>query len=306
MCDLDTVKELAARAQNAGLRWLLDFHYSDTWTHPGQQIIPLSWSGVSAGTEMASKISSYTTEVLSELKNLGLTPDMVQVGNEVTSGMCVGTTSDKTNLKSYLEAGCKAVKDFDSNILVMIHVDKGGSSSISSFFSSYGNNYYDIIGLSWYPMYDSHGNIQNLGNNINTFVNTGKKVIVVETSWAWGNGYNDWTNNVCGKADSDAAGTYQYTAASLLNYDGITISADSESKNYVEATEENQYNVLNAVFKVTKANNGNGVFYWGGEWIAYGNQTQAPYGSTWENQALFDFSGIPLKALEVFSNSDYK
>lgn len=306
LCDLDTVKELAARAQNAGLRWLLDFHYSDTWTHPGQQIIPLSWSGVSAGTEMASKISSYTTEVLSELKNLGLTPDMVQVGNEVTSGMCVGTTSDKTNLKSYLEAGCKAVKDFDSNILVMIHVDKGGSSSIPSFFSSYGNNYYDIIGLSWYPMYDSHGSIQNLGSNISTFAKTGKKVIVVETSWAWSNGYNDWTSNVCGKSESDTAGNYQYTAASLLNYSGITISTDSNSQSYVEATEENQYNVLNAVFKVTKANNGNGVFYWGGEWIAYGNQTQAPYGSTWENQALFDFSGIPLKALEVFSNSDYK
>ncbi|MGN0739602.1 MAG: arabinogalactan endo-beta-1,4-galactanase [Treponema sp.] len=306
LCDLDTVKELAARAQNAGLRWLLDFHYSDTWTHPGQQIIPLSWSSVSAGSEMAEKISEYTTEVLTELKNSDLIPDMVQVGNEVTSGMCVGKTSDTSNLQSYLEAGCKAVKEFDSNILVMIHVDKGGSSAISSFFNNFGNDYYDVIGLSWYPMYDSHGSIQNLGSNISTFAKTGKKVIVVETSWAWGNGYNDWTNNVCGKSDTATAGDYQYTAASLLDYTGITISTDSDSEKYVEATEENQYNVLNAVFKVAKANNGNGVFYWGGEWIAYGTQTESPYGSTWENQALFNFSGIPLKALEVFSNSDYK
>lgn len=300
LCDLETVQALARRAEAAGLRWLLDFHYSDTWTHPGQQIVPASWSGIAAGEPMAEKIASYTTEVLQELKSAGLVPDMVQVGNEVNSGMCVGATSDRTNLQMYLEAGCRAVKEFDSGIRVMIHIARGGDASLRNFFSAgsggYGNSWYDVIGLSWYPWYTDHGTIRELGENIRYFAGSGKEVVVAETSWPWTNGWKDWTDNVCGASSADAAGAYQQDAADNLQYPGIVMDGGIPA-----ASPAGQRSVVEAVMEVTRVNGGWGVFYWGGEWIAYGAATPPPDGSTWENQALFDFDGRPLDVLNAFS-----
>ena len=248
----------------------------------------------------ADTVYDYTKQTLTTFKQAGVDVGMVQVGNEVNSGMCVGAKSDRTNLQMYLEAGCRAVKEFDSGIRVMIHIARGGDASLRNFFSAgsggYGNSWYDVIGLSWYPWYTDHGTIRELGENIRYFAGSGKEVVVAETSWPWTNGWKDWTDNVCGASSADAAGAYQQDAADNLQYPGIVMDGGIPA-----ASPAGQRSVVEAVMEVTRVNGGWGVFYWGGEWIAYGAATPPPDGSTWENQALFDFDGRPLDVLNAFS-----
>ena len=84
-CDLPTVLELARRAKTAGLRWLLDLHYSDFWADPGKQTVPKAWRNLDkAGLEEA--VGRYTKDVLCACRAAGVEPDMVQVGNELPNG----------------------------------------------------------------------------------------------------------------------------------------------------------------------------------------------------------------------------
>ena len=86
--DLATVKVLGKRVKDAGLKFLLDIQYSDGWADPAKQVMPASWvSTCNTQAKLQNKVYSYTTEVLTELKNYGATPDMVQIGNEITYGM---------------------------------------------------------------------------------------------------------------------------------------------------------------------------------------------------------------------------
>jgi len=85
-CDLPCVMRLAARAKAQGMRFLLDLHYSDFWCDPGRQLPPKAWAGLGTD-ELAGKIFGYTKRTLQMLRNAGLEPDMVQVGNEITNGM---------------------------------------------------------------------------------------------------------------------------------------------------------------------------------------------------------------------------
>ena len=82
--DLPFVIALGQRIKAAGFDLLLDIHYSDTWTDPGQHSTPASWTSTDA---LADSVYSYTCRVLNAMKAAGATPDFIQVGNEVTYGM---------------------------------------------------------------------------------------------------------------------------------------------------------------------------------------------------------------------------
>ena len=87
--DIEYVKKLGKRIKDAGMNFLLDIFYSDTWTDVQRQWMPKSW-GFNRNTEtatVAAKVKSYTTEVLNTLTAYGAKPDYVQIGNEVSYGM---------------------------------------------------------------------------------------------------------------------------------------------------------------------------------------------------------------------------
>ena len=77
---------LAKEAKKLGFRFLLDYHYSDTWADPGKQFIPKAWEAKSHA-ELVQAVFEYTRDTIIAFRDAGVLPDMVQVGNEITNGM---------------------------------------------------------------------------------------------------------------------------------------------------------------------------------------------------------------------------
>jgi arabinogalactan endo-1,4-beta-galactosidase len=153
-CDLAHTKAMALRIKAAGMMFSLDFHYSDNWADPGKQYKPHAWANATF-TELTDSVRQYTKNVITELKNQGTPPHMVQVGNEITAGMIWpdGRTNNWTNLGTLLKAGIAGVKDVDSTIKTIMHIDKGGDNAATR---SWVDNaikqgvVFDILGESCY------------------------------------------------------------------------------------------------------------------------------------------------------------
>ncbi len=184
-CDLQHTLEMAKRIEKAGMKFLLDFHYSDTWADPGKQYEPMAWKSLSL-KELTNKIYAYTKRVLTALKAQGTLPDMVQTGNEINHGILwpQGNIQHPDNLADLLKAAIAAVRDVDPKIVVMLHIALGGQNSESEFFLDNMINRgvtFDVIGESYYPKW--HGTLQDLQNNLGALKKKyGKPVIVAEYS----------------------------------------------------------------------------------------------------------------------------
>src|SRR5215470_1329953 len=76
---------LAVRVKNAGLRFCLDFHYSDTWADPGNQATPAAWTNLGLSA-LVQQMRAYNSNTIATFAAAGAMPDYVQVGNEITSG----------------------------------------------------------------------------------------------------------------------------------------------------------------------------------------------------------------------------
>ena len=127
---------MALRARRMGLRILVDFHYSDSWADPGHQEKPAAWAGHSVD-QVATDVSAFTTSVLTALKNGGVVPEWVQVGNEITNGKLwpEGRTSEQdTNLARLINAGYDVVKAVDPQTKVIVHVDRGYNNGLFPWF----------------------------------------------------------------------------------------------------------------------------------------------------------------------------
>ena len=184
-CDLEHTRQMAKRIKAAGLKFLLDFHYSDTWADPGKQFKPSAWKGLSFSL-LKDSMYAFTKKVISELKAQGTTPDMVQIGNEINHGMIWpdGHVNNLDSLAELIKAGTNATLSVDPNIIMMIHIALGGQNDESVFFL---NNmlsrgvYFDVVGESYYPRW--HGTLSDLQNNLNDLARRySTDVIVVEYS----------------------------------------------------------------------------------------------------------------------------
>jgi arabinogalactan endo-1,4-beta-galactosidase len=169
----DHVVAYGAQVKAAGMGFLLDFHYSDTWADPGKQIIPEAWRGASSITEMAAMLKAYTQDVISTAIAAGARPDMVQVGNEITPGMCMhvpgsntdcwgnnpdsapigGSTSNWNNLAELLNAGIEGVREIDPTIEIVLHIENHSAANwwVQSALSAGVD--FDILGLSCYEAF---------------------------------------------------------------------------------------------------------------------------------------------------------
>ncbi|MBE6202168.1 MAG: antitoxin [Rikenellaceae bacterium] len=183
-CDLEHTLEMARRIKDAGMYFLLDFHYSDNWADPAKQIMPQAWQTYSY-EEVKEAVYNHTREVLEALNAQGTTPDMVQVGNEVSNGMLwpYGAVRHSfSGLCDLLKEGVRAVREYAPDAEVMIHVALGGQAEESERFFNAMAEYeveYDIIGQSYYPEW--HGTLAELEANLNKLVvQYNKPIIVVE------------------------------------------------------------------------------------------------------------------------------
>jgi arabinogalactan endo-1,4-beta-galactosidase len=264
------VKTFAQRVKAAGLKVWLTVHYSDTWADPGEQETPAEWAGLNL-QQLTDQATLYTANILAEID-----PDIIQIGNETNTGFMYPLGNLSTNEAGYLQLVntiSATIRQNAPDTKIMIHY-AGIAGSADWFFNKIADVDYDYIGLSYYPIWhgkslaDLQIKMTQLGQAHN------KKVVVAETSYPFTLGWNDWTNNVVGQADQ-------------------IIPA-------YPASPEGQKAFVNAIRSVVK-NSGTGIgfCYWGAEWTAF-RGSEAPNGSTWENQALWDFDGKALPAMEAF------
>lgn len=184
-CDLKHTLEMAKRVKNAGMKLLLDFHYSDYWADPEKQYKPAAWKGLGF-TTLRDSVESYTWNVIRALKAQGTTPDMVQVGNEINHGMIwpEGHIGNLDSLAQLIQAGINGVHAVDPSIAIMLHIALGGQHDESVFFFDNmiaRNIQFDVIGMSYYPKW--HGTLEDLRNNLHRMINRYEHdIIVVEYS----------------------------------------------------------------------------------------------------------------------------
>jgi arabinogalactan endo-1,4-beta-galactosidase len=186
----DETVTMAVRAQKMGMRVMINFHYSDSWADPQQQRKPAAWIGHDF-PQLLKDVYGYTHEVMSALKQAGVTPEWVQVGNETPTGMIYpeGHTDNWPQLAQLINQGYDAIKAVSPASKVVLHLDRGNDSQrFRTWFDNARANgaKYDVIGMSYYPYWldgrpDYTASINDLAANMNDMAaRYGKEVMVVE------------------------------------------------------------------------------------------------------------------------------
>ena len=192
--DLDYVTKLGKRIKDAGYAFMLDFHYSDTWTDPGKHSTPASWNSDNP-TVLADSVYNYTRRVLNHLIANGAKPDFIQPGNEITYGMLWPTGhcypsgagyggGTWANFIRYLKAGVKACREVCPDAKIVLQTEMSRANNVPTFYNTIGSQVdYDIIGFSYYP--DWHGPLANLRSVLNKLEtqHADKDIMVVETGY---------------------------------------------------------------------------------------------------------------------------
>lgn len=279
---------MAKRAKALGLKILIDFHYSDTWTDPGQQTKPSEWTGYSLSW-LNTAVYNFTYDVCKALKDQGTPADYVQIGNEINDGLLwsEGSLSGAGwtfgNMCQLLRSGINGAKAANNSTAIILHIANGGSWDLVKWWFDgvqAQGIWWDYTGVSYYPYW--HGSLSALKTSMtNAASRYARPVLVCETAYPFTLNYADSTTNVIGSSSQLVSG---YAASST-----------------------GQYNMLKAVCDIINAipnYRGAGVIYWDATWTPVtGNgwdNTNASTGNNWENQALFDFKGKALKAQTVF------
>lgn len=307
-CDIATAVEIGKRATAAGMGLLVDFHYSDFWADPGKQMAPRAWEGMKP-KEKRDAAREYTLDCLTQLKDAGVDVRMVQLGNEI-NGRLAG---EKTwmNISWILQGGAQAVREVYPDAQIALHFANPENAESYRTYAEKMHYYeeaglvdYDVFATSYYPYW--HGTLENLSAILTEIANTyGKKVMVMETSYAWTDADSDFSGNTIS--------------------DGGTIIKDYPFS--VQGQANCIRNITDTVVNGTPA--GIGVVYWEGAWITVGTESWEEnhekwekFGSGWassyaavydpedagkyyggsavDNQTFFDPQGKALESLKVF------
>ena len=275
-----TIK-MAKRVKSAGMDLMLDFHYSDTWADPAKQVIPYEWQTFTSQAQVVSAISSYTKKVMTALSQAGATPDYVQIGNEINNGILLHDTisssgsaslssytdfptgsSGSANFVAYLNAGAAAVRETAPSAKIVLHLASSNSPSPADFTVSGTTVDYDIIGISYYPDYSSHGTISTLKERISSWKTTySKDIMITECAFNW---------NYDSTSNSDSYRKLSNAYTNLVDPDTSAVYTDLEtgeiaSETSVLGTIQNQANVIRHIVDETADSGAIGFFVWGGE-----------------------------------------
>ena len=183
----------AKAAKKLGFKFLLDFHYSDTWADPQKQFIPTAWEGLEHD-KLVDAVYSYTRDVVAALRDADAMPDMVQIGNEVIGGMLWPDgrlPQNWTNLRRSVEGRNsrreQRAPSGGHRPEIMIHIDRGGDQKSTRRFFDKCRELgveYDVIGQSYYPWW--HGSLSDLRKNLDFMARTYEKdIILVEVAYNW-------------------------------------------------------------------------------------------------------------------------
>jgi arabinogalactan endo-1,4-beta-galactosidase len=155
-CNTADVVAKAIRAKKAGMKIMIDFHYSDVWADPGHQTKPAAWTSLDFNT-LVTTLHDYTVGVMNTLSSNGITPDWVQIGNETNDGMLWEDGRASTNMGNFaalIKSGYAAVKSVSTSTKVIVHISNGYDNSLFTWmFDGLKANgaQWDIIGMSLYP-----------------------------------------------------------------------------------------------------------------------------------------------------------
>ncbi|MBY0112999.1 MAG: arabinogalactan endo-1,4-beta-galactosidase [Phycisphaerales bacterium] len=275
-CDADDTLAMARRVHAAGMKLIVDFHYSDSWADPGQQTKPAAWANLSF-PQLTIAVQSFTRSTVAALVAQGTPPDIVQIGNEITAGMLwnegrvsAWNNGNWPNLETLLNAGAGGARLGAGvhPVRIMLHIDRGGDNPTTrQFFDravAFGVSF-DMIGLSYYPWW--HGSFASFEANIAvTAARYAKPVFVAETAYPWTLAWADNQQNFVGLPSQLLPG--------------------------YPATPSGQAGFLEAIGGVMRSTPGGaGWCYWAPE---YGAFPGLP--SPWENLAMFDFLGAALSS----------
>ena len=191
-CNLHDMMIKAVRANNLGMRLMIDFHYSDSWADPSKQNKPAAWSTLSFA-DLKTAVANHTTEVMDSLKNKGITPEWVQVGNETGNGMLWPDGMASTNMANYAalnNAGYDAVKAIFPNTKVIVHVQNGFDNGLFRWLFDglvANGGKWDVTGMSLYPSTTdwSTKNTDCLTNMNDMVTRYGKPVMICEVGMSW-------------------------------------------------------------------------------------------------------------------------
>lgn len=265
------VKQFSQVLKNNGFKIWLTLHYSDTWADPGHQQTPALWQQLNFAS-LQDTVYGYTQRVVKEME-----PDFIQIGNEINTGFLhpSGNIANREKFLGLIKAGCSAVRQTSKNCKIILHY--AGIQHSDWFFNQVSSVDYDIMGLSYYPIW--HGkSLTDLKVTLQELQKKHKKnILIAETAYPFTLDWNDWTNNIVGENSQLILPDYPATKEGQKKF-------IKDIKGIIQETE-------NAI----------GFCYWGAELIAWkGNQSTDA--SPWENQALFDFNNTALPVLSEFKN----
>ncbi len=322
--DAARATEIAKRATDAGMRVLVNFHYSDFWAHPGQQQLPKawkdldsldSWEGIDEAIwtsldtvgRRAAVVEQYTADTLAGMVAEGVDVGMVQIGNENTwnSTEQIVELGGWDDFATIVAAGSSAVRATVPDAQVAVHFtnpERGQQYSYAQALEDRGVDY-DVFLTSYYPFW--HGTLENLTSTLDAIATDfDKDVAVAEVSWAYTLEDGDGHENTI-----------------RTSYDQYSISVQGQALAIRD--------VMQAVADVSDGR-GLGTFYWEPAWLPVGDADDVAAnkllweefgsgwatsyageydpddaglwygGSSWDNQALFDFDGYPLESLSVY------
>lgn len=302
--DLYTAAEIGKRAAQYNMKLLVDIQYSDFWADPAKQTRPKYWQNHDH-EKLKSEIYKYTKWVLETISEAGADIGMVQVGNETNCFFC--GEKDMYKICDLFASGNKAVRDFDKNILIAHHFANPSKTDHYEWYAEIMDKCgldYDVFATSYYPYW--HGSTQNLTYIMKKIADRyNKYVMVAETA-------------------------YPYTSEDGDEFGNTVVPRYSDLDFAYDISVEGQADSFRDTFKAISnvGPKGIGVFYWEPAWIGvenisynervkkwdefgsgwatkfaseYDHEVNATGGSSFDNQALFDKSGRPLKSLDVFT-----
>ena len=266
---------LAVRVKNAGLKFMLDFHYSDTWADPGKQSVPAAWTNLDF-SQLVQQMRTYNSNAIAAFATAGAMPDYVAVGNEITGGMLwplgavpgTNATVQWPQLAQLMNAAIQGIHDASGTNMpkTIVHIDRGGDWNTTKWFFdnliTAQQVQFDIIGESYYPFW--HGSLGDLANCLtNAALRYGKPVMVAETAFPWTNSI--WATNIYGIPPT-TNGQVQFVVA------------------------------LAQVVKSVPYNLGAGIFWWGTEYQKLNGVNEAGFNTT----SFFNSQGNVLPVAGAF------
>jgi arabinogalactan endo-1,4-beta-galactosidase len=306
--DLRTDLYLAKRAQDAGLKVMVDFHYSDFWVDPSHYHAPKAWAHT-IKANLPTTIYSYTKESLTYFKDAGISVNSVQIGNEINTGMAGVASGTGTGICAKMVVqGIKASKEVFPSIKTVVHLTNiKSTSAVYQYFTNLIANGadFDVAGVSYYPYW--HGTKSNLQTVLNTIVEkTGKPVMICETAWGFTDDQTDYASN-------------QFSTSSFGQAGGYVTSAQGQATEMADLVD---------ILSQVPNQQGIGIFYWEPDWLPVKGATwaskageyyndngtdadAATYGAaytddstkqSWANQAWFSYTGKALASASTYKH----